>query len=63
MTKQENNKLIEYLIKHDYNKLDTLRDNDIYTKKTPLARACAGLIFFHMSELSFMIWAITTIFA
>lgn len=53
MTRQEKNKLIEYLIKHDYNKLDTFRGNDIYTKKNILGKSVRGFDIFSYVRIEF----------
>lgn len=53
MTRQEKNKLIEYLIKHEYNKLDTLRGNDIYTKKNTLGKSVRGFDIFSYVRIEF----------
>lgn len=53
MTRQEKNKLIEYLIKHDYNKLDTLPSTEIYSKEELLWKSGSGFDVYAYTRIIF----------
>lgn len=53
MTKQEKNKLIEYLIKHEYNKLDTLPSTEIYSKEELLWKSGSGFDVYAYTRIIF----------
>lgn len=53
MTRQEKNKLIEYLIKHEYNKLDTLPSTEIYSREELLWKSVSGFDVYAYTRIIF----------
>lgn len=53
MTRQEKNKLIEYLIKHEYNKLDTLPSTEVYSREELLWKSVSGFDVYAYTRIIF----------